>query len=115
MARGCHRLIREGATLVESPAEVLDVLAPLAADLARELRGALETSAPIPSGSVQPAFADSPEYNRLWLALGHDPTGMDELSQRSGLTTAELSAMLLALELEGRVAAEHGRYSRIGI
>ena len=115
MARGCHRLIREGATLVESPAEVLDVLAPLAADLARELRGALETSAPMPSGSVQPAFADSAEYNRLWHALGHDPTGMDELSQRSGLTTAELSAMLLALELEGRVAAEHGRYSRIGI
>jgi DNA processing protein len=40
---------------------------------------------------------------------------MDELAQRSGLTAAELSSMLLALELEGRVAAEHGRYTRIGV
>ena len=30
------------------------------------------------------------------------------------VTVAELSAMLLTLELEGRVVAEHGRYCRIG-
>ncbi|MES2858372.1 MAG: DNA-processing protein DprA [Pseudomonadota bacterium] len=115
MARGCHRLIREGATLVESPSEVLEVLAPLAADLARALRGDLEASpkaAPMPVASSAPGGAD---YNRLWQALGHDPTGMDELAERSGLTAAELSAMLLALELEGRVASEHGRYSRLGV
>jgi DNA processing protein len=40
---------------------------------------------------------------------------MDELVERSGLTTAVLSSMLLTLELEGRVAAEHGRYCRIGV
>lgn len=115
MARGCHRLIREGATLVETPAEVLAVLGPLAADLARALRG--ELGAPIhPSETPpDPAFLSDPDYNRLWQALGHDPTGMDELVERSGLTTAELSSMLLALELEGRVAAEHGRYCRIGV
>jgi DNA processing protein len=39
---------------------------------------------------------------------------MDELEERTGLTVAELSAMLLTLELEGRVVAEHGRYCRIG-
>ncbi len=115
MARGCHRLIREGAALVESPAEVVEVLAPLAADLARALRGTLEASStPLPAAVPVPAI-EGPHYNRLWHALGHDPTGMDELTQRSGLTTAELSAMLLALELEGRVVAEHGRYSRIGV
>jgi DNA processing protein len=58
---------------------------------------------------------DDPDYNRLWQALGHDPTGMDELVARSGLTAAVLSSMLLALELEGRVAAEHGRYCRVGV
>ncbi len=115
MARGCHRLIREGAALVESPAEVVEVLAPLAVDLARALRGTLEAgSAPLPTAVPEP-LREGPNYNRLWNALGHDPTGMDELTKRSGLTTAELSAMLLALELEGRVVAEHGRYSRIGI
>ena len=115
MARGCHRLIREGATLVESPAEVLEVLAPLAADLARALRGDLEASPPAALTRAADSVRDSADYNRLWQALGHDPTGMDELGARSGLTPAELSAMLLALELEGRVAAEHGRYTRIGV
>ena len=114
MARGCHRLIREGAQLVESPDEVLDVLAPLAADLAKALRGELEASYAPPETSRQACLPIDPDYNRLWQALGHDPTGMDELGQRTGLTTAELSAMLLSLELDGRVAAEHGRYSRIG-
>lgn len=115
MARGCHRLIREGATLVETPAEVLAVLGPLAADLARALRG--ELGAPIHAIDTTPvpAILSDPDYNRLWQALGHDPTGMDELVERSGLTTAALSSMLLALELEGRVAAEHGRYCRIGV
>lgn len=114
MARGCHRLIREGAQLVESPEEVLAVLAPLAADLAKALRGELEASFAPSETPLQSCLPIDPNYNHLWLALGHDPTGMDELGQRTGLTTAVLSAMLLSLELEGRVAAEHGRYSRIG-
>jgi DNA processing protein len=37
---------------------------------------------------------------------------MDALVARTGLTTAELSSMLLVMELDGRVAVEHGRYSR---
>src|SRR5690606_3719373 len=115
MARGCHRLIRDGASLVESPAEVLAVLGPLAADLARALRG--EVGTPIAGGDAGPVLPpiEDPDYNRLWHAIGHDPTGMDELVDRTGLTAAALSSMLLALELEGRVAAEHGRYSRIGV
>ena len=114
MARGCHRLIRDGATLVESAQEVIDVLSPSVLALARALRGELE-DAPIPPSKTLPApHPDSAHYNRLWPALGHDPTGMVELEVRTGLTVAELSAMLLTLELEGRVVAEHGRYCRIG-
>ena len=114
MARGCHRLIREGAALVESAQEVIDVLSPSVLELARALRGELD-SVPIPLSAALPApHQDSANYNRLWPALGHDPTGMDELEERTGLTVAELSAMLLTLELEGRVVAEHGRYCRIG-
>lgn len=114
MARGCHRLIREGAQLVESPAEVLAALSPLAADLARALRGTLETRvAQGPEPPVQASLPPGEDYNRLWQALGHDPTGMDELVERTGLTASSLSSMLLALELDGRVAAEHGRYTRI--
>jgi DNA processing protein len=37
---------------------------------------------------------------------------MDELVSRTVLTAADLGSMLLLMELEGRVAVEHGRYSR---
>jgi DNA processing protein len=37
---------------------------------------------------------------------------MDELALRTALTPAELSSMLLVMELEGRVVHAHGRYSR---
>ncbi len=114
MARGCHRLIREGAALVETPAEVAEALAPLVRDLVRGLRGEL-ASCPVEPEREAAGLPDLPDINRLWQALGHDPTGMDELLERSGLTAAAVSSMLLALELEGRVAAEHGRYSRIGV
>ena len=100
--------------MVETPDEVLAVLAPLAIDLAKALRGELEASYAPSETLHQCSLPLDPNYNLLWQALGHDPTGMDELGQRTGLTTAVLSAMLLSLELEGRVAAEHGRYSRIG-
>jgi DNA processing protein len=113
LARGCHRLIRDGAGLVESADEVIAAIGPLAAELAEALRGRLAAptsiaASPVPGG----AKPDDPDYQRLWLALGHDPTGMDRLVSRSGLTAAELSSMLLVMELEGRVAVEHGRYSR---
>ena len=52
------------------------------------------------------------EPQGLWQALGHDPTDMDQLVSRTGLTAATLSSMLLAMELQGRVSVEHGRYSR---
>ena len=115
MARGCHRLIRDGAQLVETPAEVLDALAPLVGDLAQALRGVLEHSVPTEAPPSAVSFPDDPDTYRLWQALGHDPTDMDELLARTGLTAATVSSILLALELEGRVAAEHGRYSRVGV
>ena len=113
LARGCHRLIRDGAGLVESADEVIAAIGPLAAELAEALRGRLAAptsiaASPVPGG----AKPDDPDYQCLWQALGHDPTGMDRLVARSGLTAAKLSSMLLLMELEGRVAVEHGRYSR---
>ena len=112
-ARGCHRLIRDGAALVEAPGEVVEALEPLARTLAEALRGRLEPPATPSSdrsaGGQPPTDAD---HNRLWSALGHDPTGMDSLAERTGLTVAALSSMLLLMELEGRVVADNGRYAR---
>ncbi|MCD9033726.1 DNA-processing protein DprA, partial [Luteimonas sp. Y-2-2-4F] len=116
MARGCHRLIRDGAQLVERADEVAAALAPVAQALGGALRRRLDVPISMPGAppgapGADPASAD-PDYNRLWQALGHDPTGMDRLVERTGLTTAEVSSMLLLMELDGRVVVEHGRYSR---
>lgn len=109
MARGCHRLIRDGAQLVETPAEVLEVLIRACPSLSETLHARLDAP-------MHPVQAEGPEppadHQILWSALGHDPIPMDGLVARTGLTVAELSPMLLALELQGRLAVEHGRYTR---
>lgn len=110
MAKGCHRLIREGAALVETSAEVIDALGPVATELAAHLRQRL---APEPGRGESPGQAPKdPQRARVWRALGHDPVSLDGLAKRTGLTVDALSAMLLAMELDGEVVAELGRYTR---
>ncbi len=114
LARGCHRLIRQGVALVEDAREVIEALGSLAAELASALRARLdlpEAEDGGPASSSRTATAD-PDYQQLLLALGHDPVGIDQLAARTGLTVAALSSMLLLMEMDGRVAVEHGRYSR---
>ena len=94
LARGCHRLIRQGAKLVET-----------VEDLVEEL-GWDAVAARHPSASTQPAEdADAldDDYVTLLDALGHDPAPVDVLVQRTGLTPQALSSMLLTLELRGIV------------
>ena len=113
--RGCHRLIRDGVQLVEHPDEVLAGIAPLAGRLAGSL-DAGATAVDRPRGARHEARNRRPDTNsdhdRLWRELGHDPIPMDVLVDRTGLTPAILSPMLLGMELDGRVAVEHGRYAR---
>jgi DNA processing protein len=116
MARGCHRLIRDGATLIEAPGEIVAALAPVAQALADALRSRLAAPIERLEGVVvdvaDTPLPDDPDYQRLWSAIGHDPSPMDQLLERSGLTTAVASSMLLLMELDGRVVQAHGRYSR---
>ena len=112
MAQGCHRLIRQGAGLAETPAEIIEALAPLAANLAAALRGRLHAE-PGPAAAEPAADAPGAAGERaVWTALGHDPVNFDQLAERTGLTVGPLSAMLLAMELDGKISAENGRYSR---
>lgn len=117
LARGCHQLIREGASLVETAQEIVDGIAPLAENLAASLRLelGLDRSGPTRQAHGQHHTGNDPEYTRLLKAIGFDPTPVDEIIRRSRLTTAEVSSMLLILELEGRVQAHSGgRYSQTG-
>ncbi|RJU09862.1 DNA-protecting protein DprA [Xanthomonas campestris] len=113
LARGCHHLIRQGATLVQEPAQLVEGLRLLSGELADALRQRLTAPTELARRVPQPTPRRcDPDYQRLWHALGHDPTPMDSLLERTGLTAAALSSMLLIMELEGDVVTEHGRYTR---
>ncbi len=111
LARGCHLLIRQGAKLVEEAADVLVELAPLL-----ELSGiVLKPPPPAAQAAADARFASDPSYDKLLNELGFSPTSIADLGARVQLTTAELSSMLLLLELEGLVEAlPGGRYVRSG-
>jgi DNA processing protein len=113
LAKGCHRLIREGAALVETAQEIIEALGPRAQELAAALRGRLAGGAKSDSEDATPiaGHEEDPDYRRLRAALGHDPVPIDALAQRTGLTVETLSSMLILMELDGRVTASHGRYA----
>ena len=95
MARGCHRLIRDGAKLVESADDIFAELGSLAG-IALDRAGTAEA---LPAGNR----LDDLEYVKLLETLGHDPVDMDSLAEKSGLTIEQVSSMLLILELDGTV------------
>ena len=93
-SKGCHHLIKQGAKLVESAQDILEELGHF-----------------VPGQNAQ---ISALEEHPLFVHLGFDPTDLDSLSQRSGLTIEALSAILLQLELNGDVATlPGGLYQRI--
>jgi DNA processing protein len=96
VARGCHKLIKQGAKLVETARDVLEEL------------GTFDLPDTPPESPCQSSA--SPVLS----ALGHDPCSLDELLQRTGLGTDHLLGELLTLELSGEVATLPGnRFQRL--
>jgi len=91
-AKGCHKLIREGAKLVETAQDILVELG-MTADAGRG------TSSP-PSRNA----GESP----LLAAMGYDPVTVDDLVGRTGLTADAVLAELVRLEFDDRVSALPG-------
>jgi DNA processing protein len=113
LAKGCHRLIRDGARLVETAAEVIEALGPAALAQGAGLRARLEATRTAPEHE-SPARTQVPDYESLLASLGDEAASLEELADRTGLAPAALSSMLLLLELEGVVApAVNGRWQRL--
>ena len=113
-ARGCHRLLKEGAAVVEEVEDVLALLGPHRPYLTSgEPRGA---SGPLSRGGDpegEPAGLPEPA-RRVLEALGFEPAAADIVVERTGLTADEVSSMLAILELHGLVEpVPGGLYHRV--
>jgi DNA processing protein len=107
LARGCHRLIKDGAALVET---VDDVLAALGVSA---LANATESGE---NGSGRQNFPEAPldsDAEMLLNALGFEPADLDRLVERTGMAAPSVISKLQLLELDGRVESlAGGRYGR---
>lgn len=115
LARGCHQLIRQGATLVETAQDIVDQLAGLLSYKRQEIKLAKVSQ---PELFDEPAVAANPSILRaeeqvLLQALGYDPLPMDVLAERTGLDIGSLSAQLIGLEIKGLVQQTGACYQRI--
>lgn len=99
-AQGCNALIRDGATLIQNAADVLEQIRPLG-QMVR---------APTERWQAGPADADADDAVRGKIAalLGHTPVAIDELVRQSGAHPAIVAAVLLELELAGRLSRHAG-------
>lgn len=110
-SRGCHQIIKQGAHLVER-----------AEDIIPELQGALAGLTVLPENSLptQPlSVAPVGEKNlladelKLLSVLGFEPIDMDSLAIDGLFSIAELSRLLVSLELKGLVENRSGFYLRL--
>ena len=107
LARGCHALIRDGAKLVETGQHVLEELAPLLHEVGFSPHAVPEAPGPV-------AAPMDPQHRELLDAMGYEPVTTDELVTRTGFAAAEVSSILLLLELQGHVSsAAGGQFTRL--
>lgn len=110
MARGCHQLIRQGAKLVESANDILeDLHIPLFQNTAHPVKTAQNTH----ENPKDPLKALDPDHQKLLKCLAYEPASIDELVVSSNFSAAEVASMLLILELEGIIACQDGRFTRV--
>ena len=128
LAHGCHRLIRQGAKLVETAADILEELAPqlqsyLGINFDQTETQATKTIKPLSflksieaqeNTEERTAPTLDPEEQQILATIGLEPVPIDQIVIQTGLTTDVVSSMLLMLELQGYIAAcGGGRYKRL--
>jgi DNA processing protein len=92
---GCHYLIRQGATLIENPLQILEHL---------NMNHGLVQS--VVAGAVNSLARQHPLHGYL----DAQPASVDLLVRRSGLDAAQIMSLLMELELDGVVMQHQGEY-----
>ena len=103
LARGCHQLIKQGATLVESTSDIVE-----------QLGGALAHFQSVANEGVADCSVSlSDDEQRMLESIGYDPIDMDALVAVTGLSVVDINRQLLALELAGLIENRAGSFVRI--
>lgn len=100
-AQGCNLLIREGATLVQNAADILEAVRPIDDRALRSPTSGYTQPPPIADASVR-------EREAIIDLLSPVPVAVDELIRQSGLPPAIVQTVLLELELAGRLERHAG-------
>ncbi len=106
-AQGCNALIRDGATLIQSAADVLETIRPIADNMLGAPKQAFRP------GQVSTDASDADRRNILD-RLSHTPVAVDEIIRQSGLSPATVQTVLLELELAGRLERHAGAKVSLG-
>ena len=101
--QGCHQLIREGATLVDHPEQIIE-------DLALPTQWQVQQQIPEEHVTITPSLPT--HLIALYQSLDWVGQDLDELAQRHPIPIAELTAQLMELELLGFCIQQGGRYLR---
>lgn len=102
---GTNRLLQEGATLVTSAEDIMAILAPIIG------RASQNTQVPVPKGDRQVTTGDDvglSDREKVLEALGPSPIETDEVIRTTGLPARHVHAILLELDLAGRLE-RHGQ------
>lgn len=97
LSRGTHRLIKQGARLVEGAGDVLDELG-------------VERLFPVQETENEGTLKMSGEEEVLYGLLSFEPVSLDEIIARSGLLPQKVMAALMYLELKGLVRHMPGKF-----
>ena len=118
LSRGCHQLIKDGANLIESAEDILNLLNselalnlnPLNASQQNELFDLPEDEKPNQHQPTNNELVDLAK--RIYDALDVIPTAIETLVQRTGLSVIDISQQLILMELKGHVCQVPGGYVR---
>jgi DNA processing protein len=113
LARGCHQLIRQGATLVETGQDIVDQLQGILGYQRENLETLQQKAAKRSELDEKLLDLLSPVEQQIIHAMGYDPVNIDELVERTGIAVGSMAAHLIGLEIKGYVQQLGAGYQRI--
>lgn len=106
--KGCHALIRDGARLVDEPAQLLEDIAPR---LGQAMAGTGRDVLPVPE--AMPEWPLDDRARQVLAVLGWRVQSFDALVELSGYDAATVAGLLTELELAGRISTVAGGYEQL--